>query len=126
MSRRIYKSESQLAAEVGQRIREVRIEKGLSLKEFGKKLGVSGQQIQKYETGGNVVPLHRLLMIASLCSLSPESFWNFAGPTAEIPDGADLGLLQLVRAYKRIGNPRMKQKVLQLVREIALEDTNPA
>ena len=127
MSRRKFANspqiESRFAVEVGLRIREARLEKGLSMQALGETLHVSGQQIQKYETGVNLIPLYRLLVLADFLSLPPESFWNCTGPTEEIPAGSDLGLLQLVRAYKRINNPRMRQKVLQLVREIASEDT---
>jgi len=115
--------ESRFAVEVGLRIREARLEKGLSMQALGETLHVSGQQIQKYETGVNLIPLYRLLVLADFLSLPPESFWNSTGPAVEIHAGSDLGLLQLVRAYKRINNPRMRQKVLQLVREIASEDT---
>lgn len=114
-------NESRFMAEVGLRIKEARLEKGLSMQALGQELGVRGQQIHKYETGANLIPLHRLLILADFLSVSPESFWNFAGPAAEIPGTADLGILQLVRAYRQIRNPRMRQRLLQLAKEIANE-----
>lgn len=50
---------------VGQRIRRHRMERGLSQTQLGKALGVSFQQIQKYEKGANRVGAIRLQQIAA-------------------------------------------------------------
>ena len=110
------------AAELGLRIRRARIERGQTQAELSKALGVSSQQLHKYETGANVIPLHRLLKIASLYSLPPEAFWQITPLTSEPSDGGDASLLLLVRTYKRISNPRIKHRLLRLVKEIAGED----
>lgn len=115
----VLQNESQFAAEVGGRVRKVRLQNGLSQAEFGKRLGVSGQQVQKYENGVNAIPLHRLLILASLYSLPPETFWSFNAPFPERIKGGDAGILQLVRAYKRIENPIMRRRLLQLIKEVA-------
>lgn len=49
---------------VGQRIREVRKQKGISQEHLGKGAGVSFQQVQKYENGTNRVSVGRLVEIA--------------------------------------------------------------
>src|SRR5579871_3205947 len=74
-----------LARTVGQRIKAVRMLSGLNRNQFGAKIGVCGQQIQKYETGKDTVPLHRLLRLAALCGAPLQSFWsaNEASPEEE-------------------------------------------
>jgi transcriptional regulator with XRE-family HTH domain len=51
-------------AEIGARLRALRVQKGMSQDELGKLLGVSFQQVQKYEKGTNRVSATRLVEIA--------------------------------------------------------------
>ena len=112
-----------LAAHLGQRIRLVRIARGLSRRELGNALGVSAQQIQKYETGTDTMPLHRLLAFASRYAVPLESLWGHGAPVDSIPSsGADDGVIQLVRAYKRIGSSALRRRLLHLVKEMAGDD----
>lgn len=55
---------------IGQRIRAARIAKGLSQEKLGEELGLTFQQVQKYEKGTNRVSGGRLLKIASLLDTS--------------------------------------------------------
>ena len=124
-SLRLDHSASQLAQEVGRRIKEVRLERGLSRRDFGAKLGVSGQQIEKYENGKDTVPLHRLLTLASICGVPPQAFWGQADMAARspgIPGAADISTLQLVRAYRRIADAKVRRRLLQLVKQMAGDD----
>jgi transcriptional regulator with XRE-family HTH domain len=115
-------SASVLAQEVGRRIKESRLERGLSRRDLGARLGVSGQQIHKYENGKDAVPLHRLLALASMCGVSPQAFWSHADTSAEppsIPGAPDVGTLQLVQAYRRIGDAKVRGLLLQLAKQMA-------
>jgi len=116
-------SASHLAQKVGRRIKDVRLERGLSRRDFGAKLGVSGQQIEKYENGKDTVPLHRLLKLALICGVSPQTFWSHGDMSALGPGviGAaeDISTLQLVRAYRRIADAKVRQRLLQLVKQMA-------
>jgi transcriptional regulator with XRE-family HTH domain len=120
---------SLLAQEVGRRIKEARLERGWSRRDFGAKLGVSGQQIQKYESGKDAVPLHRLLVLSSICGVSPQTFWGQNGSTAVIPGtphATDVSTLQLVRAYRRIGDATLRKRLLQLITQMAGDNEEPA
>ena len=116
-------SAPQLALKVGRRIKEVRLERGLSRRDFGAKLGVSGQQIEKYENGKDAVPLHRLLTLASICGVSPQVFWSHADTAADtsgVVGCADSSsTLQLIRAYRRISDTKVGRRLLQLVKQMA-------
>jgi transcriptional regulator with XRE-family HTH domain len=111
-------------AAIAPRLRQLRVQSGLSQKEVGIKLGISGQQVQKYENGTDAVSLHRLLKLASLYKVPPESFWNgyTSPPALEVPSEVDEPIFQLVRAFKKIKNPSTKQRLLELVREMANAD----
>lgn len=62
---------------IGRRIRERRIQRGLSLAEVAQALGVSTQQAGKYEAGRNGIPAARLPDLAAL--LGVEVAWLFEG-----------------------------------------------
>jgi transcriptional regulator with XRE-family HTH domain len=111
-----------LAIFMGRRMKAVRLAEGLSQKELGKTLGVSAQQIQKYETGTDSIPLHRLVALASAYHLPLESFLGSQLSKSSdrvSDDGLDPGVIHLVRAYKRITNPRLRRHLLHLVKEMA-------
>lgn len=55
---------------IAHRLRVARHETGLSLDELSQKVGVSHQQLQKYETSKNRIPSGRLLILASILGVS--------------------------------------------------------
>ncbi len=55
---------------IGQNLRTVRLEKGLSQEQIAKDLGLTFQQIQKYENGSNRISGGRLCQIAQICGVS--------------------------------------------------------
>lgn len=62
---------------VSERVREARLEAGLTLVQLAAKIGVSYQQLQKYEAQKNRVPPGRLWLIAGACGKS--IFYFFPG-----------------------------------------------
>lgn len=60
--------------DVGFRIRRLREKFGLSQGELADRIGVSFQQVQKYETGKNKVSLKRLCQISTVFNTTPSSF----------------------------------------------------
>ncbi len=57
--------------ELGQRLRALRLTKGLSQQELGEPIGISFQQIQKYERGVNRISVNRLFQLAAQLGYSP-------------------------------------------------------
>jgi len=118
-------SASLLAQEVGRRVKEARLQRGWSRRYLGALLGISGQQIHKYETGQDALSLHRLLSLARFFGVSPDTFWNQMDTTTVTPDAsgaADISTVQLVRAYRRIASAKLRNRFLQLVKQIAGKD----
>jgi transcriptional regulator with XRE-family HTH domain len=116
--------------EIGKRIRALRLERGLSQTELGNLLGVTFQQIQKYEKGANRVAAGRLQRVAEALEV-PITFFYAGSPTAEHDnietDSVDVGLgfletagaVRLVRAFSRIQDPEMRRALVELTEKIA-------
>jgi len=110
--------------EVGQRIRARRMAKGMSQTELGALLGVTFQQVQKYEKGVNRVGAGRLVRVAESLDV-PVSFF-FGGTdlgsedTREILGFLDTAYsLRLLRAFSRIPQGAVQRAVVELVESVA-------
>ena len=111
---------------VGQRVRARRKMLGLSQTQLGKELGVTFQQVQKYERGTNRIGSSRLFRMAA--SLDVPVSYFFEGAETKLPgfnaapdviDGDTYEkqeTQELVEAYYRIADPRIRKKVLGLAR----------
>lgn len=62
--RNVKDSVGKIDREVGEKVRKARLEKGIGMFELGKYIGVSGQQIAKYETGVNRLSMGKIYFIA--------------------------------------------------------------
>jgi transcriptional regulator with XRE-family HTH domain len=68
--------------DIGQRVRVRRLEKGLSQTELAMRIGVSFQQVQKYENGRNRISASRLQRIAELLDVPITFFFEVAQTTS--------------------------------------------
>jgi transcriptional regulator with XRE-family HTH domain len=108
---------------IGARMKELRIHRGLTLSEFGRALDVSFQQIQKYERGLNSVTVEKLLRASQILHVTLDTFWKTTGEECDdMPKSGDRGAIALVKAYKGITNPAIRQKLLEVVKKIAEAD----
>jgi transcriptional regulator with XRE-family HTH domain len=110
--------------EVGQRIRARRMAKGMSQTNLGDLLGVTFQQVQKYEKGVNRVGAGRLVRVADALDV-PVSFFFGATDVGSDDTRAILGFLdtsyalRLLRAFSRIPQGEVQRAVVDLVECIA-------
>jgi len=118
---------------VGNRVRQRRLLLGMSQDILGKAVGITFQQIQKYERGTNRIGASRLFTLSKVLSV-PVSFFFEDMPKALVAAGskakgfskspapfkADLigtrETAELVRAYYRIEDGTTRRKVLELLR----------
>jgi transcriptional regulator with XRE-family HTH domain len=115
--------------EVGRRIRARRLECGLSQAELGAKLGVTFQQIQKYEKGSNGVSSGRLGQISDLFEVPITFFYGSNGVKrtgrAGITETALFDLLQrrdtlrVAKAFDRLPSRRLRLGLVRLIEKIA-------
>lgn len=103
---------------VGRQLRIARELAGLTQTDIGRELGMSFQVVQKYEQGEIRVSASRLYQLAALLVKPVEYF--FAGFER---DGAERGHIdrseiELVRAFRMIRNPELRECLERLLREI--------
>lgn len=108
-------------AHVGERIREWRVAVGLSEQELAPMVGVTSQQIHKYEQGINRVPVGRLFEIAQ--ALRAPVAWFFEFATEATPNNELTHYLrstqELVRDFLTIRDDRQRKLVRDLARSFA-------
>jgi transcriptional regulator with XRE-family HTH domain len=121
---------------VGSRIRMRRIMLGMSQEKLGESLGLTFQQIQKYEKGTNRVGASRLQQISEILQV-PVSFLFEGGPggtisgngLSEAPSPAYVSDflatsegLALTRAFTRINDSKLRRSIVDLVEQIATRE----
>ncbi|MGO4705406.1 helix-turn-helix domain-containing protein [Microvirga sp. 2MCAF38] len=115
------KSPSAADRRIGQRVRLRRTAMGLSQEKLAQALGITFQQVQKYERGTNRIGASRLQEIARVLSVPVASFYD-------ADDQADGSLtivldtpqsLPLLQAFTAIARSDLRRQVLALVRAIA-------
>jgi len=110
--------------EVGRRIRARRLSKRMSQTDLGAQLGLTFQQIQKYEKGTNRVGAGRLKRISEILEAPITYFYAVsdqpAAKSADILGFVDNArTLRMVRAYSHIRSPHLQQALLDLTERIA-------
>jgi transcriptional regulator with XRE-family HTH domain len=125
---------------VGSRVRMRRLMLRMSQENLGAALGLTHQQVQKYEKGANRIGASRLQQISQILQVPVEFFFEGA-PNASAPHGSngstlsmaqiddfvsDLDGLRLIRAFMRIDNPALRRSIAKLVQEIAGDDDRDA
>jgi transcriptional regulator with XRE-family HTH domain len=116
---------------VGQAIRQRRLLAEMSQGALGERIGVSFQQIQKYERGTNRVSASMLVEIARALKTDVRRFFDEVTQNDNIAtDDAVRNMTRetviLARAFGQIENTRLRHKILELVKAAALleeEDT---
>jgi transcriptional regulator with XRE-family HTH domain len=124
---------------VGSRIRLRRNMLGMSQEKLGENLGITFQQIQKYEKGTNRVGASRLQAIASILG-APVAFFFEDAPGQEAvrsrgfaedssmafavefcgsPEG-----LQLNRAFVKIADVKVRRKIIELVKSLSADEAD--
>lgn len=107
--------------EMGRRIRLRRVEIGLSQSELGEKLGVSFQQVQKYEKGANRVRASRLQQIAEALGVDVTFFYVGNSKEREVESLLFLDssfTLRLLRAYTAVENQTVQRQFVSLIESI--------
>jgi transcriptional regulator with XRE-family HTH domain len=124
---------------VGSRVRFRRMLLGMSQEKLGEKLGLTFQQIQKYEKGINRIGASRLFDLAHVLGVSVQFFYEEAPATEPQPlDGfaekpAEGSIVEFLRsrdglelnkAFVRISDAKARRAIVDLVRSLANDETN--
>jgi transcriptional regulator with XRE-family HTH domain len=118
---------------VGSRVRLRRNMLGMSQEKLGELLGITFQQVQKYEKGSNRVGASRLQAISSILNVPVSFFFEDApgtegrqpgfgedGSTSYVVDFlSSTEGIQLNRAFVKISDPKVRRKIVDLVKALA-------
>jgi transcriptional regulator with XRE-family HTH domain len=126
---------------VGGRVRFRRMLLGMSQEKLGERLGLTFQQVQKYEKGINRIGASRLYDLSKVLSVPVQFFYDEAPGTYERGDGAQAAGfgerqtesyiteflntrdgLELNKAFVRLSDIRVRRAIVDLVRSLAGED----
>lgn len=115
---------------VGSRVRLRRSALGLSQDQLGAAIGLSFQQVQKYERGANRIGASRLYEMSKVLQ-TPISFFFENLNNQELKEESNASYqadpameretLELMRAYHQIEDPKQRKKILKLVQVVAQE-----
>jgi transcriptional regulator with XRE-family HTH domain len=107
--------------EVAARVRQRRVELGLTQQQLAEQIGVTYQQAHKYETGINRISAGRLYQIAQALGTDVNYFFGEAGPRPQSnSSGRPRLMVELARNFAHL--PRRHQEALvQLARVMAAE-----
>lgn len=128
------KQANPIDAYVGNRMRLRRMLIGLSQEKMGEMLGLTFQQVQKYEKGVNRIGAGRLYQIADILSVPINYFYDgFVGQDDRVPSVANDDTatkpvmdflssgegLQLTLAFMRIKDGKVRKRVIDLIKSLS-------
>src|SRR5947207_14377571 len=132
----VKKAPNPIDKHVGSRVRMRRMMVSMSQEKLGDALGLTFQQVQKYEKGTNRIGASRLQQISIILQV-PVAFFFEGAPTVHphsdgIKDApspayvsdflATSDGLALTKAFMRIKEPKLRRRIVDLVKEIAGDD----
>jgi len=119
---------------VGGRVRQRRTMLGMSQEKLGEALGLTFQQVQKYERGANRIGASRLHHISEVLDVPINYFFEDISPSFTKKLGkaglseaqaeydrdpmAKRETLELVRSYYKISDPRVRRRVFELTKQL--------
>ncbi len=122
---------------VGSRVRLRRTLLGMSQEKLGQAIGLTFQQVQKYERGANRIGASRLFDLSRVLDVPVSFFFDDMPPevaktpaqkyftpdevpeTQEVDPLAKRETLELVRAYYKVVDPQVRKRVFELVKALA-------
>lgn len=104
---------------IGRKLYEARCMAGMSQTDLGEKIGVTFQQVQKYEKGDNRISAGRL-SDAAACLNQPITFFydGISGPATE-PDKVTRRVLHAAAALNRVVNDDTRNSIIDLIHSCA-------
>lgn len=110
---------------VGGRMRELRIRAGFTQAKLGQALGVSFQQIQKYERGTNRMGASRLVQVAQTLNCTVESLFDGVGIAGGVAGAGaaasplDPAAAKVARDWAAIGDPGVRSAMREVLASLA-------
>ena len=122
------KAPNPIDVHVGARVRLRRLNLGMSQEKLGERLGLTFQQVQKYEKGSNRIGASRLYAISQVLETQISFFFEGLERAADDASGEDHSLsdflatpeaVELNRSFARIQNTATRKRLTDLVKSVA-------
>ncbi|MCW5682480.1 MAG: helix-turn-helix transcriptional regulator [Xanthobacteraceae bacterium] len=128
------KSPNPIDRHVGSRVRMRRMMVSMSQEKLGERLGITFQQVQKYEKGTNRIGASRLHQISSILGVPVAFFYEGAPGSETLAAGfgesgnpayvsdfmATAEGLALARAFMKVSDPKLRRRIVDLVEAMAI------
>lgn len=131
MKRRTKQKATEVDRMVGENLRRLRMIKGVSQAELAEQIGVSFQQLQKYEKGINRISAGMLYNFTKIFKVRADEFFHLGG-TGVDPDGKkeqlgeleiDRNVMRLVKCFQALPSNELKNRILSLVKTLAEDNS---
>ncbi len=126
MNEQLSKRTAEADKRVGACVRAARVKAGLSQSRLAAELGITFQQLQKYEKGKNRIAVSTLLLIADALALPVQSFFGSierqATDSSDWPDLLSKDNIRLIRAFSNIGDAEVRRRIMSLILAVTDDD----
>ncbi len=103
---------------VGARVRQRRTLLGMTQTDLGDALGLTFQQVQKYENGKNRISASKLFKLSQVLDVSIEYFFDHMPPVVAASPMITQETLKLVRSYYEIEDAKIRKRVYELTKTL--------
>ena len=118
-ARKLTKRTPEIEIAIGAQIRALRVAAGMNQATLGEAIGVSFQQVQKYEKGKDRVAASTLQVLAAALGVHPGSFFDgeTPSPSGDVPDVRSA--LKEAAGLQRISNAKVRKQLGALIDALA-------
>lgn len=119
---------NEIDVRVGTNLRMLRTEQKISQQYLGECVGITFQQIQKYESGANRIGASRLWQFCDIFNVQPNVFFEGVGALDTKANSEDAGLTDFItnprgakaaKAFIEIENPVLEKQMINLMRTMS-------
>lgn len=107
---------------IGAKIRELRVSMGLSRMQLSSKIGVTHQQLCKYESGDNRISAGRLAVVAVALKKSVSYFYRGVTDGSDSTNESERLTIEVSRRFAKMKDPIHKKAVADLVLSLSREE----
>lgn len=104
---------------VGQKLKQLRILRGMTQTDVAEGLNISFQQVQKYELGRNRISASKLFELSHILMVPPAYFFDGLDASAAQPQALDEEATKIASMLTRIKDDRLRGQIRSFITEIA-------
>jgi transcriptional regulator with XRE-family HTH domain len=104
---------------VGQRLKQLRILRGMTQTDVADGLNISFQQVQKYELGRNRISASKLFELSHILKVAPSYFFDGLQAADSAPQLLDEEATKIASMLTRIKDDRLRGQIRSFITEIA-------